>query len=577
MTARRIIVNALMTEADTRALEGTFINFDPSLHRIIDFDADVYHMTADGLRLLFHYRKGIIPTGMLNKSIEVFKSDAVKASSIRGKAGGAVEPHRVSSNVDHVVSPGKFRTKIVYKDGTQSKYYVSNKINSLIAGYFDKPTLARKHKVLTQDLVPCRTTAFTQKHINEWQSVVPMIQMCDSLYQKFEPETHKEQVTLASLTPSFQIGNTAFSTLTVNYNWRTACHIDAGDYHNGYSVILVAEEGHYRGGYLCYPRFGICVDVRHGDFLLKDPHQYHCNTELYGTNKDWTRLSIVMYYRENMQRCQQSLPYIKGRSSTTSPIKQVGGSIGDIKLVDVVLPKRAIDMKLYIRPETTDEKVIKEVLATNVYEKPSLDFYVESGEVWLDLGGNIGTFSLLALSHGAFVVTCEPEADNLLLLKKNLEYNFPKQQGEQQSYEILPVAVTTGHENTVDLFLCKGDYNKYRHTIYHKRGRSSISVKQMNIHHLLSRYRFDCIKMDIEGAEIDILEYLTAADYEHANIHKLVFEYSFDIDPSIPRFLAIIKRLREYFSDVSYSKVKDTDLVYKHFPAATMVYCKITT
>jgi len=36
----------------------------------------------------------------------------------------------------------------------------------------------------------------------------------------------------------------------------------------------VAEDGKdsYEGGYLGYPKFRICVDVRHGDFILKDPH-----------------------------------------------------------------------------------------------------------------------------------------------------------------------------------------------------------------------------------------------------------------------------------------------------------------
>jgi FkbM family methyltransferase len=553
---RSYTIKPLMSIDETKSLEGKFIdNFDT----IIDHDADVYYIEGGKKHLLFHFRKNVIPTDMLNNAIKIFKKDAVKASSIRGKAAGVVQPNKISPNIDHMVSKDRFRSRVVFKDGTESKYYVSNKVNSLLAGYFDKPTLAKKHEVLTDGLVPCRTTAFTEKNTAQWNTVLPLLQLCDNHYETLEPKTHKKQLDLATITPEFQIDETAFSTLTVNYNWRTACHVDAGDFREGYSVIMVAAEGQYEGGFLGYPRFGVCVDVRHGDFLLKDPHQYHCNTALKGVSKDWTRLSMVLYYRENMQKCYQ--PQIqKGHR------QQKGGFTNEI--VRVNLPKRNLDLELYIRPETTDIKVIKEVLETNVYEKQKLGFFVQEGEHWLDLGGNIGTFALLALSHGASVVTCEPEHDNLELLQKNLEHNFPN-----GDYEILPVAVTTDANATVDLYLCKGEYNKYRHTIHPKRGRSSVKVQQKHIHDLLAEHDFDCIKMDIEGAEIDILETLTPEDYQQYGIKKMVFEYSFDIDPSIPRFLAIVDNLRLYFDEVSYSKVKENELEYKHFPAMTMVYC----
>jgi FkbM family methyltransferase len=264
---------------------------------------------------------------------------------------------------------------------------------------------------------------------------------------------------------------------------------------------------------------------------------------------------MVLYYRENMQQCYQ-----------TNQTNQSGGFATE--MISVNLPKRNLDLEIYIRPDTTDIKVIKEVLDTNVYEKPKLNFFVQPNERWLDLGGNIGTFALLALAHGASVVTCEPEHDNLILLQKNLAHNFPNGQ-----YFILPIAVTTNTQLTTDLYLCKGIYNKYRHTVHPKRGRATIKVQQKHIHALLSDYDFDCIKMDIEGAEIKILETLTSNDYRKYGIKKMVFEYSFDIDPSIPRFLSIIEYLRMYFSEVSYSKVKEDELEYKHFPAMTMVYC----
>lgn len=575
MSVSEYVVSPLMSVDEARSLEGSFID-ENYYDLLIDHDADVYWDDNGTKRLLFHLRKNVIPADMLNNAIHVFKKDALKASSIRGTAGGAADPSKMSSGIKDVVSKGKYRTKVVFNDGTISNYYASNKVNSMIAGYFDKERIIDRKAVLSGKQMPCRTTAFTQQNTKKWESVLPLLELVDQHYQYLEPETHAKQLKLASLTPDFQISDTAFSTLTVNYNWRTACHVDAGDFKHGNSVIFVAEEGEWEGGYLGYPRFGVMVDVRAGDMLLKDPHQQHCNTPIIPLSDDYTRLSFVVYYRENMQKCMST----KGTKGTKQPQQHGGGSGGgggkpsqrqdlNLTLVPAKFPKKHVDLDLYIRPETTDEKVIVEVLKTDVYEKPSIEFYINPGDRWLDLGGNIGTFALLAVSRGASVVTCEPEADNIYILEKNLMHNFPE--GASEKWQILPAAVTVNDEQSIDLYLCKGDYNKYRHTIYHKRGRSSTKVNNIHIRDLLQSDNFNAIKIDIEGAEIDILEELTPDDF--AGINKLVYEYSFDIDPSIPRFLAIVDRLRRVFSTVHYTKVKEDELEYKHFPAATMVYC----
>ena len=123
----------------------------------------------------------------------------------------------------------------------------------------------------------------------------------------------------------------------------------------------------------------------------------------------------------------------------------------------------------------------------------------------------------------------------------------------------------------IPLYLCKGDQNKYRHTIYPKRGRKTIEIPIVHIKDVLSEFpEIECIKIDIEGAEIDILENF---NFKGSNIKKLVFEYSFDIDPYIPRFLKIIDKLDKYFDTVYYTKVKKNEKYYKYFPAATIVYC----
>jgi hypothetical protein len=71
------------------------------------------------------------------------------------------------------------------------------------------------------------------------------------------------------------------------------------------------------------------------------------------------------------------------------------------------------ELHVRVRVGTSDEKVIKELLVgSGCYQFPRFDprpFIVEAGDVWLDIGGNIGVFALLVLSVGGRVVSMEPE------------------------------------------------------------------------------------------------------------------------------------------------------------------------
>lgn len=227
--------------------------------------------------------------------------------------------------------------------------------------------------------------------------------------------------------------------------------------------------------------------------------------------------------------------------------------------------KRVIGVK--VREGTTDDKVIVEVLANNAYQKKKYGFLLEDNERWIDMGANIGVFSLLVLAKkGTSVVCIEPETENIRLLHENLMIN-----STPSRYTVIEKALSLNKEER--LFLCRGDYNKYRHTLYPIRHRESVKVETVNPNEIVKEG--DCVKMDIEGTEIQLLEdplaYLEDGWIRKAK--KLVFEYSFDRDPSVLRFLEIIKRLRGVFTNVHYSKVKDTDITYNYYPMCTMVFC----
>ena len=94
--------------------------------------------------------------------------------------------------------------------------------------------------------------------------------------------------------------------MTINHNWRTALHKDSGDFNEGFGNLVVCSKGKYKGGFTGFPQFGICFDVRDGDFLAMDVHEWHCNTKLEGVkeNDNYTRMSVVCYLREKMIRCK---------------------------------------------------------------------------------------------------------------------------------------------------------------------------------------------------------------------------------------------------------------------------------
>ena len=123
--------------------------------------------------------------------------------------------------------------------------------------------------------------------------------------------------------PNFAIKETAFSTITINYSWRTALHRDKGDLVEGFGNIIVLEDplnkNTYKGGYTGFPQYGIAANIRHGDFMAMNVHEWHCNTEMKPIHKEvygkwkqneidngwyFNRLSLVCYLREKMIRCK---------------------------------------------------------------------------------------------------------------------------------------------------------------------------------------------------------------------------------------------------------------------------------
>lgn len=316
---RKLIVSKIMSDIDVQEREGEY--FPEKFYKgekkyIVKNDVDIYTEKGD---LLLKFRKNVISKKFTDNALVSFLEASKKKHENRGAAAGVLNRDKMANYIGNFVNPGKFRTGFDSSvSGKRSKQATSNLSQSNIVGFFDVPDRNLKGKG-----APCRLTVFNRDHPELWKNAIPFIQKCNELFKKLVPERHAIQYKRAQSTPNFAIDNTAFSTITINYSWRTALHRDKGDLHDGFGNLIVVEDptnkNTYDGCYLGFPQYGVCVDVRGGDFLAMDVHQWHANTEFKSVNKvikgdikdkdiinGWyfNRMSIVMYLREKMIKCK---------------------------------------------------------------------------------------------------------------------------------------------------------------------------------------------------------------------------------------------------------------------------------
>ena len=276
--------------------------FDEKIFDIIlNEDADVYYYDENNnKKILLKFRKNVIPVDFSDKAFDSFHKASLIKHENRGASAGLLRRNKLPNYVGKLIntSPGNFRTGYIGKfTKKKHKSLVSNYAQSNIVGYYDKPD-----RNLGANAPPCRKTAFTEKQIEKWDNSILFIKAMDKMFKKLNPIEYKKQRGRAKKN-NFHIKDTAFSTVTINNNWQTALHLDDGDFKEGFGNLCVVERGDYQGGYTGFPQFGVAANVRTGDYLSMDVHQWHCNTPLKG--KDFNRLSLVAYLRENMIKCNK--------------------------------------------------------------------------------------------------------------------------------------------------------------------------------------------------------------------------------------------------------------------------------
>lgn len=264
-------VSKKLSDAKMDAMSGGSIS-SKSIDRIIDHDADVY--TDDG-KLLARFRKQTLP----DKNVKLFYDNVIgfakNKTYNRGEMMGVDKGKRgyLSRNKEGI------RTNIIgYMDG----FSATQKIIMKRKGIASPMTI--------------RESRFIIDYPDKWSKAQPLIQDIDKKYKSLIPAHYKKQMA-KSRKMKFKIKGTSFTTVTTNVNVHTKIHKDKGDDEEGFGNLAVIENGEYSGGETCLPQYGVGFDVRSGDVLFMDVHEWHGNLPMKEITPGAIRLSIVCYLR----------------------------------------------------------------------------------------------------------------------------------------------------------------------------------------------------------------------------------------------------------------------------------------
>lgn len=248
-----------------------------------DEPCDIYK--PDGEPLI-KYRPGWFSEELCKSVLPVCRK-AARPTNNRGYAAGGTDGEDGKRRVTR-----KRREK---QDGTESKTTVADTVNSGIIGYFDR----------SARFPFCRQTSFLISEAAAWGKFLPYIKRADEGFREFLPDRWAAQREYAERTAAdWVIPESTFTTVTVNKNFQTATHKDAGDLKSGFGVMSCLRNDRYAGAYLVFPAYRVAVNYAHGCLCLADVHEWHSNTGFRRMRYGYERITLVFYYREKMIHCK---------------------------------------------------------------------------------------------------------------------------------------------------------------------------------------------------------------------------------------------------------------------------------
>lgn len=153
------------------------------------------------------------------------------------------------------------------------------------------------------------------------------------------------------------------------------------------------------------------------------------------------------------------------------------------------------NIRFNVRPDyDTDMIVIREIWEENVYEVNDGRF--NKGGVVIDIGANIGCFSIYSAALGATVYAVEPEPNNLEELKNNIDLN-----DMQDQIYVLPYGISDYKGTAIITDGGGGSTIKDKNV-------SGSEIETMSLDMMFDLYQIenvDILKIDVEGSEVEII------------------------------------------------------------------------
>jgi FkbM family methyltransferase len=189
-----------------------------------------------------------------------------------------------------------------------------------------------------------------------------------------------------------------------------------------------------------------------------------------------------------------------------------------------------------------DDKDSLDLTRKGVYEYEETQLIkkiLKSDSIVLDIGANIGYFTLIMAKRAKLVYAFEPEPRNFHILQKNTEINNIK------NAKLYNAAVTEA-SGTSTLYLC--DSNRGMHRIYQSDWcrEGTTEVKTIRIDDIIDHADF--IKIDVEGAELGVLKGMRKILEKRKSIALMEFH-----PPSIIEYGAKPRDVFDFMTSLGYT------------------------
>jgi len=221
---------------------------------------------------------------------------------------------------------------------------------------------------------------------------------------------------------------------------------------------------------------------------------------------------------------------------------------------------RYADFKFYVRKGLQE---VKYNIGTNVTKSPNSGEYIKpltsaaygpamnvnevfnQDDIWLDIGGHIGCFAIrMAKQFPKIqkVVSYEALPHNVSFALENIAINDVK-----GTCEYVQKAIVPGNDKDISFFISS---DSGKHSILPINGRDTIIVPAININEAIKQHGATAIKMDVEGAEYDLIKAVT----DWSKIRVVIVEYHFMYKPlkanRVQKFQEIMEIISANFDTV---------------------------